>query len=51
MSSESSEMRRGSPLVEFLAEHPPVVADESPGVEMGERGVLGACEPAGRRCR
>ena len=37
MSSESSEIRRGSPLVEFLAEHPPVDANESRGVEMGER--------------
>ena len=41
MSSESSEMRRGSPLVEFLAEHPPVEADESRGVEMGERAFWG----------
>ena len=37
MSSESSEMRRGSPLLEFLAEHPPTESDPSRGVEMGER--------------
>ena len=41
MSSESSEMRRGSPLVEFLAEHAPVETDESRGVEMGERAFWG----------
>ena len=41
MSRESREMRRGSPLVEFLAEHPPVEADESRGVEMGERAFWG----------
>ena len=36
MSSELSEMRLGSPLVEFLAEHPPIEADESRSVEMAE---------------
>ena len=41
MSSLSSEMRRGSPLVEFLAEHPPVESDESRGVEMSERAFWG----------
>ena len=41
MSRESREMRRGSPLVEFLAEHPTVEADESRGVEMGERAFWG----------
>ena len=41
MSSGSSEMRRGSPLVEFLAGHPPVETDESRGVEMEERAFWG----------
>ena len=41
MSSESREMRRGSPLVEFLAEHPPTDSDPSRGVEMGERAFWG----------
>ena len=41
MSSESSEMRRGSPLVEFLVEHPPADSDPSRGVEMSERAFWG----------
>ncbi len=41
MSSESTEMRRGSPLVEFLAEHPPVAPDPSRGVEMCELAFWG----------
>ena len=41
MSSESSEMRRGSPLVEFIAEHPPTDSDPSRGVEMSERAFWG----------
>ena len=41
MSSESLEMRRGSPLVEFLAEHPPVERDPSRGVEMSELAFWG----------
>ena len=41
MSSESSEMRRGSPMVEFLIEHPPTDSDPSRGVEMGERAYWG----------
>ena len=41
MSSESSEMRRDSPLVEFLAEHPPLEPDSSRIVEMSERALWG----------
>ncbi len=41
MSSESTEMRRGSPLVEFLAEHPPVEHDASRSVEMCELAFWG----------
>ena len=41
MSSESLEMRRGSPLVEFLAENPPVEHDPSRGVEMSELAFRG----------
>lgn len=41
MSSETKEMRRGSPLVEFLAEHPPVERDPSRGVEMCELAFWG----------
>ena len=41
MSSESTEMRRGSPLVEFLAEHPPVEHDASRGVELCELAFWG----------
>ena len=41
MSSETTEMRRGSPLVEFLAEHPPVEHDSSRGVEMCELAFWG----------
>ena len=45
MSSESSEMRRGSPLVEFLAEHPPGFRPIT-GRRDGGAGLLGARQPA-----
>ena len=41
MSSETREIRRGSPLVEFLADHPPVDRDPSRGVEMCELAFWG----------
>ena len=41
MSNESTEMRRGSPLVEFLVEHPSVGHDSSRGVEMCELAFWG----------
>ena len=41
MSSESTEIHRGSPLVEFLAEHPPVATDLSRDVEMCELAFWG----------
>ena len=41
MSSEHTEIRRGSPLVEFLAEHPPVEHDLLRSVEMCELAFWG----------
>ena len=41
MSSELKEIQRGSPLVEFLAEHPPTHHDPSRGVEMCELAFRG----------
>ncbi len=41
MSNETLKLRRGSPLVEFLKEHPPVEHDSSRGVEMCELAFRG----------
>jgi sarcosine oxidase subunit gamma len=41
MSSTLEEIQRGSPLVEFLAEHPPTTRDLSRGVEMCELAFWG----------
>lgn len=41
MSSETLKLRRGSPLVEFLEEHPPVAPDASHLVEMSELAFWG----------
>ena len=41
MSNEGAGIRRESPLVEFLEEHPPVASDASRGVEMGELAFWG----------
>ena len=41
MSSDSTEIRRGSPLVEFFAERPPVDPDPTRDAEMSERAFWG----------